>query len=473
MQDIPYNHTNITPQGEENIIAYKWDRKYFLKRVGAVYQQESSQDIDDTCFRLHGFSVPKIKTDRLTKKGEPVLTMDVSELNYTFDPRIDHRFFYAAPSGYEDLFKDKKEQNLYHNLFWPSEVLSKDYNGGKEHKFPTAWNILFKNVLPDPDTLKHFINWLAFIAQTRECPKTSWILLGAPGTGKSTVSRICLPLLFGKRNTRVLNGSQMIEDFNGYMKHAWFVCVEEIEVNKNEEIKLYNRLKEWITEDTIAIREMRTNTYEISNFANFVFTTNSFNPMKIVHGDRRFNVSQSTGSDLIEVPEFKKYYENYEDFRKDIEKEVPEMMGYLKNFKINKKSAKKPIDNQERTRLFKASSTRYGELFEYIMKKDSQELQILLNECLEDMKVDDLKESKEHDELKNQIEMQIYKFCNEPKKFIERDVAKGWYVNVFKSIPENRNVSPSAKSITQAFVKNGFDPNRVQGEGERKYYYTW
>lgn len=71
---------------------------------------------------------------------------------------------------------------------------------------PTLTNKILRSMLGDPDdaVLAHFINWLAYIFQTRQKAQTAWVLHGRTGTGKGTFIRNILTPLFGPENVRTV-----------------------------------------------------------------------------------------------------------------------------------------------------------------------------------------------------------------------------------------------------------------------------
>jgi hypothetical protein len=158
---------------------------------------------------------------------------------------------------------------------------------------PPLINRLIRSMLGDPDDklLLHFINWLAFIFQTRQKTGTAWLLHGRTGTGKGSFIKHILMPLFGNENVRVIQLPQVSSQFNAFLESALFVIVEESEADGVENpTEVMSKVRHWITEDDIEINQKGVKTYQAKTFCNFLFTANSRKPITITADDRRFNI---------------------------------------------------------------------------------------------------------------------------------------------------------------------------------------
>ena len=77
------------------------------------------------------------------------------------------------------------------------------------------------------------------------------------------------------------------------MRQALFLVVDEFHMASANSgtMKIADKLKNAITENTMTIRAMRSNQVEMPNYTNFIFLTNRMDAVKIEEGDRRYNIA--------------------------------------------------------------------------------------------------------------------------------------------------------------------------------------
>lgn len=110
------------------------------------------------------------------------------------------------------------------------------------------------------------------------------------GIGKSTLIDIWRELL-GVKNTRKTNSEEMASAYQSYLANTLLVVLEEL--NLGSGIAAYNKMKDLISEPTVAVNEKFLRQKEISNTANFVLLSNLDIPLLIEQNDRRFFVIDS------------------------------------------------------------------------------------------------------------------------------------------------------------------------------------
>ena len=194
---------------------------------------------------------------------------------------------------------------------------------------------------------EYFINWLAFIYQTKTKAMTAWILTGVPGTGKGIFYSHILKPLFGDEHVPMRSLQNIEEQFNLYMRSALFLIVDEFRMadSTSGTIKMADKLKNQITEKTLAIRAMRSNQHELPSYTNFIFLTNRPDAVKIEDGDRRYNVAPRQEKKLEEVyPEVIEHIE-------DLEQELLLFAGVLQEFKVQNKLVRTCINNDAKTAM--------------------------------------------------------------------------------------------------------------------------
>jgi hypothetical protein len=194
---------------------------------------------------------------------------------------------------------------------------------------------------------EYFINWLAYVYQTKTKAMTAWILTGVPGTGKGIFYSHILKPLFGDEHVPMRSLQNIEEQFNLYMRSALFLIVDEFRMadSASGTIKMADKLKNQITEKTLAIRAMRSNQHELPSYTNFIFLTNRPDAVKIEDGDRRYNVAPRQEKKLEEVyPEVIEHIE-------DLEQELLLFAGVLQEFKVQNKLVRTCINNDAKTAM--------------------------------------------------------------------------------------------------------------------------
>ncbi len=157
-----------------------------------------------------------------------------------------------------------------------------------QRKYPTIQRIMDHAIGTGP-VQEHFLNWLACVLQHKKKTGTAWILHGTEGTGKGLLVNKVLKPIF-ERYLIVRKASELQSQFNAWMETTMLAFIDEIEADVFEKRSMEGDLRNAITEPIIGIRRMRTDSYEVASYINFIFSSNKPQPVKLPLGDRRFNV---------------------------------------------------------------------------------------------------------------------------------------------------------------------------------------
>jgi hypothetical protein len=138
---------------------------------------------------------------------------------------------------------------------------------------------------------EYIFAWCASIFQYPERPLPYLFLFGGQNTGKSTLHE-ALSLLFTKKRgySRVDHALKDKSGFNYELAHSVLAVVEEIDLS-NDKVAA-NRVKDWVTGDTISIRQMYRNTVDIKNTLHFIHCSNDLSACPVYSGDTRITVVQ-------------------------------------------------------------------------------------------------------------------------------------------------------------------------------------
>ena len=231
---------------------------------------------------------------------------------------------------------------------------------------PLAYK-LTKHILGgEDDEAERFINWLAYIFQTRRKAMTAWVMQGVPGTGKGIFYTKVLRPLFGDEHVPMRALQNIEEQFNLYMRQAIFLVVDEFHMASANSgaMKIADKLKNAITENTMTIRAMRSNQVEMPNFTNFIFLTNRADAVKIEEGDRRYNIAPRQEKKLEEV------YPEVNANIDEIEKELPKLAGILSTYKVDKRLVRTPIENTAKAKMQQVTMSIIEEFFSAVKNGD-------------------------------------------------------------------------------------------------------
>lgn len=159
-----------------------------------------------------------------------------------------------------------------------------------QDKAPTITKVI-NSMCGDARSAEGFINWLAFIFQYRIKSQTAWLLWGTEGTGKGLFLENVVRPLFGETNVSQMLMANVDSSFNSMLEGKLIVNIDEAEMSKTrDKPEAMAKLRNWITEPTVVINTKNVKEHEVPSFANFIITANSFRPLMINVGDRRFHV---------------------------------------------------------------------------------------------------------------------------------------------------------------------------------------
>jgi hypothetical protein len=283
----------------------------------------------------------------------------IPDANVIFNPTTDDDAVNLTTIPYRINMYRKTE---YMRLPWDGE--GRPAVGiGDSHMFSEACPLISKlltHVLGGQSLeFEHFINWLAYIFQTKEKTMTAWVLQGVQGTGKGILYTKVLRPLFGNEHVPMRALQNIEEQFNLYMRQALFLVVDEFHMGSANSggAKIADKLKNAITENTITIRAMRSNQTEVPNYTNFIFLTNRADAVKIEEGDRRYNIAPRQEQKLENVyPEVVEGIDN-------IKNELEPFARLLLAFKVNKQLVRTPIANNAKAHMAQVTMSVMEEFF--------------------------------------------------------------------------------------------------------------
>lgn len=271
----------------------------------------------------------------------------IPEWNLVFDPHMNERV-------------DMTSRTI--NLFQPTQYMR------AKPKHVTVIpklirKVIFHAVGSDEECFNRFINWLAYVLQTRDRPLTAWIFHGVPGTGKGTLLAKILRPLFGHEHIATPRMKELEKEFNSFIGKSLIVAVDEVETDA-----LYNErgvmadLRRYITEEFVPLRRMHRDAKLTRNYSAWLFFSNASAPVRVTKDDRRFNVAKYQAEKLnpAEI-----------DFDA-IAKELQAFHDYLMTHKVNLQHVIEPLMNQDREELMDLTESAIDTVSNALLTGDMQ-----------------------------------------------------------------------------------------------------
>jgi hypothetical protein len=245
------------------------------------------------------------------------------------------------------------------NAKTPSAPLEIGHGQRIKDTCPLIHTIIYHILGNGDEEYERFINWLAYIYQTRKKTGVSWVLTGTQGTGKGIFYSKILRGLFGTPHVPMKFLQSMEEQFNLYMRDALFLVVDEFHMASASSSagKMADKLKNQITEPTITIRGMRSNQVEVESYTNYLFLTNRVDAVNIETGDRRYNIAPKQEEKLLDkFPGIAKQLDSGK-----LEKELYEFAGLMQTYKVDAHLAKTAINNLAKEQMRNVSMSVFEE----------------------------------------------------------------------------------------------------------------
>lgn len=277
----------------------------------------------------------------------------IPEWDKSFDPHADYRVDVA---------------NARVNTYQPSEYMKKQsaFTAKKKVKpeWPTIRKVIHHVLGSDEAITDHFMNWLAVIAQKKDRTLTAWVLHGRTSTGKGILINRILAPLFGPSQVAMRRLEELDEPYNGFMEGTFIVYVDEVQTStlKNER-GVMAKLKNFITEPTISIRQMYQQPYNAKNYTNWIFASNMPDPVSVDTNDRRFNVGKYQGERIDAII-------TKQEIEEVIATELQSFADFLLAYDADVHRAMTPLNNEDREKLMSISESSIDSVAKAVVTGD-------------------------------------------------------------------------------------------------------
>jgi Family of unknown function (DUF5906) len=133
----------------------------------------------------------------------------------------------------------------------------------------------------------YLLDYFAHLIQRPDIKiKSTVLLIGKPGIGKSLIAEKFLNTLLGADNTTSVETQELDSQFNDYMDGVQLVTVHELMTIDSR--ATMNKLKSYITDQWLRINRKNVTAYKYRNRVNFILFSNFEDAARIEKGDRRY-----------------------------------------------------------------------------------------------------------------------------------------------------------------------------------------
>lgn len=170
----------------------------------------------------------------------------------------------------------------------------------------TPWLKFVEHLFPQLTDRQAVMKWAATLIARPRVRMRYGLLLSSTmqGVGKTTLCEV-LRVLVGEKNCSSPSVKDVVESaFNSWIVRKRLCFVNEI--YEGGRWTAYQKMKSFITDQTLEANEKMVKGYSIRNWAHFILCSNAEVPLSVEQDDRRFLVPEVTGS--------KKPREYWEDF---------------------------------------------------------------------------------------------------------------------------------------------------------------
>lgn len=276
-------------------------------------------------------------------------------------------------------------RNRFVNKYVPSELMRSKptmkngyepltYDNGfqLEEYCPTIFKLLYHVVGSSMKEYLHFVNWLAAALQLREKLQTAWILQGVQGTGKGQLFERIIGPLVGQGIDQSypyfikLRQDNIEDQFNQWEETALFAALDEFRISDSTKShKLFNKIKNMITDEENTVRGMRENTRRVKLYTNYLIYANDQDMMYMPDDDRRFNVAPRQVSKLDTA-----FPDLHDVLHNKIPDELPVFARIMREFVIDERKARTCLDNEAKRAVRYASATSVQEFIDALKTGD-------------------------------------------------------------------------------------------------------
>ncbi len=170
---------------------------------------------------------------------------------------------------------------------------------------------LLRRLVPESQARLYILLWLAHLVQHPGVKMYTALVMWShkQGVGKNLLFE-CVTSIIGRQHATVISQAQIASEFNGWASDKILAIGDE--VSSEDRRQHADKLKGFITGNTIQLNEKYQPAREVENLLNFIFLSNSPSALFVGDHDRRYHIVEVTADRVpaAEAAAFVKWRDN-------------------------------------------------------------------------------------------------------------------------------------------------------------------
>lgn len=259
-------------ENPENTATPSWMEPYvYVQLTESFYNQDTRQSLSVKAFDASYNRYMMTKQDRLEGKSTPEHSASHAALNrYEIITVTNVMYVPGEPSIFD--VGNARFVNGFHEDTLPDtpERLTK-----AERQIVDRFLAHMEHLFASERDRKLLLSWMAYVVQTNK--RSNWcpVIQGVEGDGKTTIATVLAVCMGGAHNAVTINGDSLAEKYTPWAEGNLFCFIEEVRLHGADRYAVINKIKPYISNDTVPIRRMNTDLYDVINTVNYMMGTNS------------------------------------------------------------------------------------------------------------------------------------------------------------------------------------------------------
>lgn len=145
-----------------------------------------------------------------------------------------------------------------------------------------------QTLIADETDRRVFIDFLTYVVQNPgKRVNYSILLQGQEGDGKSFFATL-MAMILGPSNCKSIPGTALEKEFTGWAEGSQLTFIEEIKLHGVSGYDILNKFKPYVTNETVTVRRMQRDHYNVPNVTSYVLFTNFRNALPLDETDSRY-----------------------------------------------------------------------------------------------------------------------------------------------------------------------------------------
>lgn len=322
----------IRYENPENTATPSWMEPFvFLQSREAFYSTRNGTIIKVKAFDASFGRYMMTKKDRLEGKSAPEHSASHAALNR-----------YEIPSVFDVRYMPNMEPIFELN----GVTFVNSYNPESMPEMPERLNrhqrrmidrflAHMEHLFANERDRKLLLSWMAHIVQTGGRSNWAPVVQGAEGDGKTTIGVVLAAALGGAANCDTINGDALEEKYTAWSEGKLFVMMEEVRLHGENRYDVLNRMKTYVSNETVSVRRMQTDRYPVINTVNYMMFTNFKNALPINDEDSRYFPIFSRWQRREKVKAFQRENPNYYAELQEVMQEPGALRRFFMDYELH------------------------------------------------------------------------------------------------------------------------------------------